>query len=135
MRDNLEQCTSQHPACQQLDTKLPTSLIDINPGNDTFRIVETQDGSAGRYVALSYCWGSSKFSTLTTDNTMLDWTSLSSLPKSIVDAVLITKALGLSRRLDFRFAHCVLVEEIKHSRSGDDTDDSGAVRQSLEGVS
>lgn len=66
---------------------------------------------------------------------MLDWTSLSSLPKSIVDAVLITKALGLSRRLDFRFAHCVLVEEIKHSRSGDDTDDSGAVRQSLVGVS
>jgi len=135
MRDNLEQCTSQHPACQPLDTKLPTSLIDINPGNDTFRIVETQDGSAGRYVALSYCWGSSKFSTLMTDNTMLDWTSLSSLPKSIVDAVLITKALGLSRRLDFRFAHCVLVEEIKHSRSGDDTDDSGAVRQSLVGVS
>ena len=40
-----------------------------------------------------------------------------------------------SRRLDFRFAHCVLVEEIKHSRSGDDTDDSGAVRQSLVGVS
>lgn len=95
MRDNLGQCSSQHPAYQQLDAKLPTRLIDINPGNDTFRIVETQDGSAGRYVALSYCWGSSKFSTLTTDNTMLDWTSLSSIPKSIVDAVLITKALGL----------------------------------------
>ncbi|TVY15991.1 hypothetical protein LARI1_G005451, partial [Lachnellula arida] len=111
IRDSLEHCASQHTACKQLDAKLPKRLIDIHSEDDKFRIIETEPGSTGRYIALSYCWGASKFLTTTTADTVSDWRSLSDLPKSITDAVVVTKALGV--RYLWVDALCIIQDSIE----------------------
>jgi hypothetical protein len=53
----LDNCFENHDRCgSRGDKTLPSRLIDISSASH-FRLVETQPGNKGRYVALSYCWG------------------------------------------------------------------------------
>jgi len=81
--------------------KLPTRLIDLGPPKSDAppRLVKTKDYSKGQWVALSHCWGGPQNHPLKTTRAnfeeRLAGIPLSSMPKSFVDAVTVTKALGL----------------------------------------
>ena len=96
----LEECLSSHPLCGTISASaLPTRLIDV--GNcdspQTLCLCIPAAGASGRYAALSYCWGTAQNNILTKAN-LKDKTeniALSDLPKTIQDAVEITRRLGL----------------------------------------
>lgn len=61
------------------------------------RVVVPDEGAAGRYAALSYCWGRSNHFVLTAD-TLEDLRNgfhLSQLPQTLQDAVRVTREIGL----------------------------------------
>lgn len=78
------------------DKPLPKRLIDVgSPGSETV-CLEVTEGQVGTYLALSYCWGLSK-SLVTTMDTLddnLQGIPITSLPKTLLDAVYITRELG-----------------------------------------
>ncbi|KAF2689630.1 HET-domain-containing protein [Lentithecium fluviatile CBS 122367] len=97
-RSWFERCTRSHgPACAlNKETPLPTRLIHI-PSNheEPLRLCRTE-GQTGQYVALSYVWGAgSTFKTTrkTLSSRMSGFPS-SDLPKSVRDAVEITRRIG-----------------------------------------
>ena len=58
----LTQCSEQHQRCKHdVETRLPTRLIQLadEASDGHVKLVETTNIS-GRYVTLSYCWGSSR---------------------------------------------------------------------------
>jgi hypothetical protein len=74
---------------------LPTRLIDVTPTNPTLHI--TRHGEPGHYAALSHCWGGPQQGQ-TTRATLKAWTGgipISDLPQTILDAVIVTRKLGL----------------------------------------
>lgn len=81
---------------------LPSRVIDVGPlsGSVGARLVKS-NGNRGYYTALSYCWGGSQQADrpyLTTTKTLekhlsaLPWDSL---PKTLQDAILLTRAIGV----------------------------------------
>lgn len=96
----LRECLSSHPLCGTISASpLPTRLIDIGKGISppNPRLFISAAGANGRYAALSYCWGTSQNNILTKANLKdkNERIPLSSLPKTIHDAVEITRKLGL----------------------------------------
>ncbi|KAK3495237.1 heterokaryon incompatibility protein-domain-containing protein [Neurospora hispaniola] len=109
----LSMCLQRHgPQCctmrsgeeidESLPPILPSRVIDVGSlsGSVGARLVES-DGKRGYYTALSYCWGSSLKADrpyLTTTKTLekhlsaLPWDSL---PKTLQDAILLTRATGV----------------------------------------
>jgi hypothetical protein len=100
---SLDDCIKNHPACARTingeiceeGTTPPARLIDLGTKpEDLPRLIET----AGKYVALSYCWGNVSGSILeTTTSTIEDFKKeipLENIPKTIKDAMVITKRLG-----------------------------------------
>ncbi|KAK8223351.1 heterokaryon incompatibility protein-domain-containing protein [Phyllosticta capitalensis] len=84
---------------QELDAKdppLPTRVLEIDSDIETIRLLDGV-GLSGRYACLSYCWGSSRAFTLTRGSieARKSGIAVSELPKSIHDAVLIARHLGL----------------------------------------
>jgi len=74
---------------------LPTRYIDVT--SNPPRLQEALSGSRGYYIALSHCWGQSK-PFVTTTHTLLErirGITMSSMPKTFRDAVIITRELGL----------------------------------------
>ncbi|KAI0657871.1 heterokaryon incompatibility protein-domain-containing protein [Cubamyces menziesii] len=101
-RASADECAREHNACQDfLDwarpgASLPTRLIDCS---DPFRprIVETKDSDPHeRYLALSYVWGGEQPNRTTVENlsAYMVGIDIRSLPKTIVDAIRVTHALG-----------------------------------------
>jgi Heterokaryon incompatibility protein (HET) len=96
----LDECISFHPLCGSPSvSQLPTRLIDIGvvtSSRHPFLVIPAA-GAKGRYTALSYCWGSSQNEILTTTNLKdkMERIPLSSLVKTIQDAIEITRRLGL----------------------------------------
>ncbi|KAK3946587.1 heterokaryon incompatibility protein-domain-containing protein, partial [Pseudoneurospora amorphoporcata] len=87
---------------ESLPPVLPSRVIDVGPlsGLEAPRLVES-NGRQEYYTALSYCWGSTQKSDrpyLTTTTTVkkhlseLPWDLL---PKTIQDAILLTRAIGM----------------------------------------
>jgi hypothetical protein len=78
---------------------LPTRVIALDTKDPPQRafLLETQ-GTKGKYVALSYCWGKSQAFTTTreTYEARTEGFSIASLPKTIRDALLATWQIGLS---------------------------------------
>jgi hypothetical protein len=102
----LDDCIKNHPACARTidgelceeSTSLPARLVDLGTEpEDLPRLIETAD-SRGKYVALSYCWGSVSESILETATSTIQSFKkeipLGQMPKTIKDAVAITKRLG-----------------------------------------
>ncbi|OJD37904.1 heterokaryon incompatibility protein [Diplodia corticola] len=97
----LTNCLQNHNQCRKdtpAHSQLPTRVLDVGDETQEPRLVVTGD-SVGNYAALSYCWGvdKNKHLTLTEDNLEVFRISipLSSLPKTLLDAVLVTRSLGL----------------------------------------
>ncbi|OTA01492.1 hypothetical protein A9Z42_0018400 [Trichoderma parareesei] len=75
---------------------MPTRVIKV--GLRRLRLVETSNGTSGKYVALSHCWGrltkEQKFCTYQSNMEALKKDiPYKSLPKSFQDAVRVTRAL------------------------------------------
>lgn len=78
---------------------LPKRLIDVGKeGSDILpRLHETRINESAQYVALSYCWGG-KHGSITTKETLeshIQELPLEKLSKTIVDAITITRGLGI----------------------------------------
>ncbi|TFK49478.1 HET-domain-containing protein [Heliocybe sulcata] len=95
----IDNCTDTHDRCMQsLDPPplVPTRLIDC-ADNGRPHLVESRSGMHGTYAALSYVWGEPQpHSTVLTNLTpYLDFIDPQQLPKTILDAIRTTRALGL----------------------------------------
>ncbi|KAH9885573.1 heterokaryon incompatibility protein-domain-containing protein [Cubamyces lactineus] len=99
----VEDCVRDHPKCQAITpypvghAPLPTRLIDCsNP--DCLRLLETNPGMRGTYVALSYVWGEDQPHRTTEANLSLYKVRIdpATLPQTILDAIHVTRALRIS---------------------------------------
>ncbi|KAK4445689.1 HET-domain-containing protein, partial [Podospora aff. communis PSN243] len=92
-------CSGKHADCPKNTTQtLPHRVIDVNHsrGSDYVRVCTTSN-EMGYYAALSYCWGGPQAVSLTkrTASKMAEQIHLRSLPKTLRDAVFVTRQLGL----------------------------------------
>lgn len=88
----LKEC-DQHACCpKQIDSPLPTRVIEV----ETAKIYHTH-GDFGRFVALSYCWGSGSQIQLRSDTikTLMQHMDFNHLPQTIRDAILVTRSLSI----------------------------------------
>jgi hypothetical protein len=98
-KESLDLCNNYH-SCSNLESRLPTRVIDVSGGR-TVLLRPTLDGSGmsphGLYVALSYCLGQAQPITTTTINLneYLSELPFSEFPRSLQEAVVITRQLGL----------------------------------------
>lgn len=99
----IDDCLCYHNQCSRAFESslwLPTRLVDTGPmgGPIKLRLIETRDESIDDpYMTLSYCWGGIIGSQLTLANLndMKTGMSLSKLPKTIQDAIRVTRQLNV----------------------------------------
>lgn len=96
----LNNCLASHAACGEWDTEaLPTRLLDVGatttPGSVRL-VLEDEIPAKAPYFALRYCWGRAKPVVLTAHSLSTFRTSIaiSTLPKTIQEAIDITRRLG-----------------------------------------
>ncbi len=93
----VKDCEENHGhTCKPPDPAyLPTRLIDVT--GDTLCLRESTPGEQGCYAALSYCWGGPQvFATgSATLSARLESFSLAELPKTLQDAVTVTRNLDI----------------------------------------
>jgi hypothetical protein len=98
VRFRISQCMKGHLACNSDlygDQAYPSRLLDIgNPENTSIRLVSVSERH--KYFTLSYCWGTGNPLRTTKANkaSMEANISWNALPKSVQDAVQVTRALG-----------------------------------------
>ncbi|KAK6607704.1 short-chain dehydrogenase [Botrytis cinerea] len=107
-------CSEDHDECPDMDDKpLPTRVIDVGSDDREPRLVSTNH-QMGKFIALSHCWGGSVAdkAKLTTENAELFKSEIpmSALPANFVDAILITRSLGL----EYLWIDCLCI--IQNSR-------------------
>lgn len=101
MRRWLNQCTSKHQTCPDLqqDVLLPTRVVNVGgDGADFAPFLLVSDGTArGRYAALTHCWGGHIDIVLTKDRLEVFQQRLpvESLTKNFKDALRICRELGV----------------------------------------
>ncbi|KAH7069955.1 heterokaryon incompatibility protein-domain-containing protein [Paraphoma chrysanthemicola] len=106
IREWLEHCDRSHtecgaPAFESKATLLPSHLIVVHAATDSTNLVhlESTEGvtESVQYSALSYCWGDGQkhVTTMHSYATYLDRIEVCTLPKSIQDAIHVTRKLGL----------------------------------------
>ncbi|ORY18040.1 heterokaryon incompatibility protein-domain-containing protein [Clohesyomyces aquaticus] len=101
----LENCFSNHFCPWATKARLPTRVLDVSVINshgvsselDKIRLHHSSVDETESYVALSYCWGGPQPLSLNarTIDDLTGGITLSCLPKTIVDAVRVTRDLGL----------------------------------------
>jgi hypothetical protein len=96
----MDECIKSHASCLYCDVAImPTRVIDIGPDHSRPepKLLSTAPGQKGRWVALSYCWGSkTDFLQTTTANiaTMQNGILMEILPKTYQDAFKVMSLLG-----------------------------------------
>jgi hypothetical protein len=78
--------------------RLPTRVIDVgNAGDQEVRLFEPILPTYEDYITLSYCWGPPPFLTTTLSNieTHQKTMPMSELPRTIYDAVVVTRGMGM----------------------------------------
>ncbi|TVY68919.1 hypothetical protein LSUE1_G007793 [Lachnellula suecica] len=97
----MNECRETHKYCKRQTTQsLPSRLIEVEPQNP--KLVPTK-GKTGVYATLSYCWGLSPenpfelmyTTTLSTLSARMGGMLMNEMPRTLQDAVLATRALGL----------------------------------------
>ncbi|CZR61871.1 uncharacterized protein PAC_11768 [Phialocephala subalpina] len=99
-------CTRDHKFCnEQSETFLPNRVIDVGPsdGSENSRLVINEEWTdvnrraRGKYATLIYRWGTSATVTTTRDRfeAHLERIELTSLPKTLRDAVIVTRDLNI----------------------------------------
>ncbi|KAK2603983.1 hypothetical protein QQS21_003819 [Conoideocrella luteorostrata] len=105
IKEWIHACDRRHVSCATLsvDQTLPKRILNI----ENKPIVWETEGAEGRYAALSYCWGTSGKNVLLMKDgatggqrpTFEDFTTvgieMDQLPKTVQDAILVCRALGL----------------------------------------
>lgn len=100
IREWLGYCEAQH-ACyvppNDLETELPTRVIDVGSPNDENIRLFVSKGSRGRYIALSHKWGTSRPMRTLRGNIdkLSERIDFTHLPKTFQDVVLVTRKLGI----------------------------------------
>lgn len=95
-----QECLAGHQKCRRMLPRkrpLPTRVLDVGdtPSNP---ILIVTDGQPGSWAALSYCWGSHSTFVLnkaTSDNFFAGKVPFDRYPKTLRDAITVTRALGL----------------------------------------
>ncbi|WKT53909.1 Heterokaryon incompatibility [Fusarium oxysporum f. sp. vasinfectum] len=98
VRSCLQTCLNKHTLCWQSDGGLPARLLDVGRcGDSAIRLVETESAASVKYIALSYCWGDNVTvkTTLAGLENMKSGISISELLQAYVDAVALTRELGI----------------------------------------
>lgn len=117
----LDTCRSEHEGCRTQPTQhpqfLPTRLIDAGlPGQPMIKLVLGESlkmTGTTIYLTLSYCWGMGNDAACTTKFNIEErfrGLLVSSLPKTIQDAIVLTRAFGV--RYLWVDALCILQREI-----------------------
>ncbi|MCJ1306410.1 hypothetical protein MMC25_000052 [Agyrium rufum] len=93
-----QRCLEEHPTCCRDDGlgDLPSRVIDV--GDDSHKpFVYCSENERLPYAALSYCWGSTTSVRSLTSNIAEHQRSLSleDLPKTMADAIIITRKFGI----------------------------------------
>ncbi|PVH80558.1 HET-domain-containing protein [Cadophora sp. DSE1049] len=97
--DWLDACLNEHEKCgMQADTQraLPTRVIDVGDESKPPKLIAT-GGKLGTWIALSYCWGGDSIF-IHNDATVADLKAgipLEKYPRTLRDAIIITRALGV----------------------------------------
>lgn len=104
-----------HPSCVHEEPTLPLRVIDVGVRHqgdsyDTPKLLAT-NGTAGRYVALSYCWGGQQkiVTKITNVKDHMQRLPMDSLSQSIVDAITVCRQLNL--RYLWVDALCILQDD------------------------
>ncbi|KAH0537511.1 hypothetical protein FGG08_005686 [Glutinoglossum americanum] len=95
----LQECLSKHKSCRvEKEAPLPKRVIDVGPPDGTEEpVLFISSGQAAHYIALSYCWGDPTAMLTTTLETLtarMQGIPLASLPRTLQDAVWVTRALN-----------------------------------------
>ncbi|PSN64384.1 HET-domain-containing protein [Corynespora cassiicola Philippines] len=101
IKDWIRECETSHGhhRCSSKDTPLPHRLLALgNHVNEpALRLVNIENGTYGRYIALSHCWGT--ITTVKTLNSniaaMYQGIHLEDLPKTFIDAVYCARMLNV----------------------------------------
>lgn len=93
-------CAQEHEGCPDADEprELPTRVIAVNSNNPEYvRLVNTHRGRTAVYACLSYSWGTGTQHCTTTRNIKnhLQRISISTLPRTIADAIRLCRALRI----------------------------------------
>lgn len=96
----LDRCVASHK-CQHDAASVPRRIISVGTSeHPSLRLIETNkdhvdDGESGRYIALSYCWGSGQSCNTTRANCEARTRSIDEelLPQTIKDAIFLTRRL------------------------------------------
>ncbi|KAG0645397.1 Heterokaryon incompatibility protein [Hyphodiscus hymeniophilus] len=102
----MQNCCHTHKECAR-DTFIPTRLVDIGNEHESLRLIITSeddrfngDRDVPPFLALSYCWGppQASYPPLKTEAislvSRLRGIASDSVPKTIADALTVTRALG-----------------------------------------
>ncbi|KUJ18981.1 HET-domain-containing protein, partial [Mollisia scopiformis] len=92
----MQDCCNDHQDCAQKETRVPTRVLDI--GSKTIKLLSST-GKAGRYCALSHCWGSASHSPPRTTKANLESNQSkieeSSLSKTFRDAIVLARHFSI----------------------------------------
>ncbi|EPE30492.1 hypothetical protein GLAREA_03459 [Glarea lozoyensis ATCC 20868] len=101
-REWIERCESEHDLCKTTNATtdiLPTRLVYVGSlVSPELRIHTTSPGEDISYLALSHCWGKSKFESLSVENheSWCRGIELETLPANFQDAIHFTRSIGKS---------------------------------------
>lgn len=98
----IKDCLENHSECpRSADTLLPTRVLDVGVDGDgsseDVRLHVSSTGECGRYIALSYCWGTCTQTRTVKDNLSdhIQSITVANLPQTIQDAVRVTRELKI----------------------------------------
>ncbi|KAH8588248.1 hypothetical protein B0O99DRAFT_555387 [Bisporella sp. PMI_857] len=96
----LHKCLTQHPGCSHgaRNSKLPSRVLDVgNEQDQTVRLCVSSENERGVYCTLSYRWHAHTFFATTRSNIeeLRRKIPVDQLPKTIQDAIIITRTLGV----------------------------------------
>ncbi|KAL6896494.1 HET domain-containing protein [Trichoderma evansii] len=120
----VDDCIKNHRGCRQVQqfgfgNRAPTRLIDVGTAcEDTIKLVYTGESAMLQYLILSYCWGESNDKSKTTQANIEQRKKsirISELPKTIRDAITITRLMGVQ----YLWADAIcIIQEDKENNDG-----------------
>ncbi|RDL41046.1 uncharacterized protein BP5553_01025 [Venustampulla echinocandica] len=111
----LHECLTTHKEGPDYLSKprLPTRVIDVGCDSESIvRLFEPSSVTHDQYTAISYCWGTRRFTATTTANIEAHKTGIdtSTLPQTIRDAITVTRGLGF--RYLWNDALCIIQDSL-----------------------
>jgi hypothetical protein len=93
----LETCHAEHSFCPKWSSPLPSRVLDVGPINSDQIRLYVSKGDSAPYTALTYCWCNGQTVITLTKNYEIHQKGIPvfTLPRTLVDAVTITRALGI----------------------------------------